>query len=129
VGIIAGTIGGMLQLILLSPPTSLLGLEEFQQRVMRVNLIITIPVSIFLLLPFGIKRAHDIGHKGTFLFMLIVFGLIAQLLGCVSIGIFTILCYILGIPALIYSCILLFKDSQPGTNAYGPSTKYPDTAA
>ena len=33
------------------------------------------------------------------------------------------------IPALIYGCILLFKDSDKGANAYGTSTKYPDTVA
>lgn len=104
--------------------------RRYQQEVILLNLITHIPAVIFFYLPFGIKRAHDIGHKGTFLITLYVIGLMAQLLFCfVSMEIYSILSMILAIPILIYGCILLFKDSQKGTNAYGPSSKYPDTVA
>ena len=136
VAIISGVLGGILQQILVAPPDigemmrSARSLERYQQELMQVGLLTNIPVMILFYLPFGIKRAHDIGHKGTFLIALSGISLIVQVLyACVGGAAWTILFVILGIPALIYGCILLFKDSQKGTNAYGTSTKYPDTAA
>ena len=129
VSAITGILGGILQIMVLGIPTSLHGLENFQQESMQLSLslITNIPATIFFYIPFGIKRAHDIGHSGTFLITLSVIGLIVQLLGCVSIEIYHVFSAIMLIPVWIYGLILLFKDSEKGTNAYGSSTKYPDT--
>lgn len=105
------------------------GFERYLQACMLIYLLTNIPVMILFYLPFGIKRAHDIGHKGTFLIVLTVIALIVQWLGLISMESYIIFFVIWSIPALIYGCILLFKDSQKGTNAYGTSTKYPDTVA
>ena len=133
VSIIAGIVNITLQLILVILPKiedSVLvisSLESLQQQLVLVGLLTSIPTMFLFCLPFGIKRAHDIGHKGTFLIALMVISLILQLLASVSWEISTNLSYILLIPALIYGCILLFKDSERGTNAYGTSTKYPNS--
>lgn len=82
--------------------------------------------SLAWFLPIAVKRAHDIGHKGTFIITLWCIGLVAQLLCLVSVDLSQVLTMIFLIPALIYGCILLFKDSDKGANAYGTSTKYPD---
>ncbi len=130
--IILGILSNILQAILLTPPTweeimrNPSSIESLQQQAMQVNLIINIPASIFFYLPFCIKRAHDIGHKGTFITTLLIIGLISQVLVAVSYDLIA-LAVLVGIPGLIYGLILLFKDSEKGTNAYGTSTKYPDT--
>lgn len=135
VAIIAGILGGILQAILVTPPgigelmRNAGSIERYQQEATLVSLITHIPAMIFFYLPFAIKRAHDIGHKGTFVTILLVMSLIVQLLCFVSMDLSQALQIILLIPALIYGCILLFKDSEKGTNAYGTSTKYPDTIA
>ena len=89
-------------------------------------LFFAIAAQLLFFLPVGIKRAHDIGHKGTVIVTLALAYQIALILSTLSF-IFMILPLIILIPILIYGCILLFKDSQKGTNEYGTSTKYPDT--
>lgn len=132
-GIIISILHSILQIILLTPPTladlmrNPSSIERFQQESMLVGLIVFIPATIFVYLPLGIKRAHDIGHKGTFLITLSIIGLISQVLGSVSYNLGIVLALLISIPGIIYGFILLFKDSQKGTNAYGPSIKYPDT--
>lgn len=112
---------------MVSNPNSI---ENYQQAAMQVSLIVSLPVSIFIYLPFGLKRAHDIGHKGTFLITLFIISLIAQILEAFVGGeLFTVLSSFVLIPAAIYGLVLLFSDSEKGTNAYGTSTKYPDTTA
>ena len=108
------------------------GLIKFRSPSVRhtaqlLSLIITIPVAIFFFMPIAVKRAHDIGHKGTFIVVIWVLSLIAQLVGAIAgAEIQNALSLLVLIPGLIYGCMLLFMDSQKGTNAYGPSTKYPD---
>ena len=134
VAIIGGIIGTILQQILVTPPDlgemmrNARSIERYQQELMQVGLLTNIPVAILFYLPFGIKRAHDIGHKGSFLITLFAFGIIVQVIYAFVGGVVGSILYgIILIPAFIYGCILLFKDSQKGTNAYGPSLKYPDT--
>ena len=103
-------------------------MKELEQFCQITSLVLTIPACIFIFLPIGVKRAHDIGHKGTFLAVLWAISLVAQLLSAFAdpdLG--NILSGILFIPSLVYGCMLLFNDSEKGTNAYGTSTKYPDT--
>ena len=105
-------------------------IKELEQFCQITSLVLTIPACIFIFLPIGVKRAHDIGHKGTFLVVLWAISLVAQLLSAFAdpdLG--NILSAILFIPSLVYGCMLLFNDSEKGTNAYGTSTKYPDTTA
>ena len=102
-------------------------IAEIEQTAQLLSLIITIPASIFFFIPIAVKRAHDIGHKGTFIVVIWVLSLIAQLVGAFAgAEIQNVLSLLVLIPGLIYGCMLLFMDSQKGTNAYGPSTKYPD---
>ena len=85
----------------------------------------------------AIKRAHDIGHKGTLIISVwcasLILALFIFLITFTSLVNSTpialiLLCAVLLLSGikLIYGLILLFKDSQKGTNAYGPSIKYPD---
>ena len=53
-------------------------------------------------LAISIRRLHDIGRSGWWLFIVLV-----PLIG------------------VILYLITIFKDSYPGTNRYGPSSKYP----
>ena len=66
--------------------------------------ILTLILALGLLVPslaVSVRRLHDTGRSGWWLLInLIPFG---------------------GIVTLVFSCL----DSQPGTNAYGPSPKYP----
>lgn len=102
-------------------------IAEIEQTAQLLSLIITIPASIFFFIPIAVKRAHDIGHKGTFIVVIWVLSLIAQLVGAFAgAEIQNVLSLLVLIPGLIYGCMLLFMDSQKGTNAYGPSLKYPD---
>ena len=89
-------------------------------------LFFAIAAQLLFFLPVVIKSAHDIGHKGTVIVTLALAYLITLILSTLSF-IFMMLPLITLIPLLIYGCILLFKDSQKGTNEYGTSTKYPDT--
>ena len=105
-------------------------MKEFEQFCQLASLVLTIPAGIFIFLPMAIKRAHDIGHKGTLIVAIWSVSQVAQLLGTIAdpdLG--NMLSMLIFIPGLIYGCMLLFKDSEKGTNAYGTSTKYPDTTA
>ena len=64
--------------------------------------LIFIVVSIIPGLALNIRRLHDIGRSGWWLFISLV-----PIVG-----------------GILY-LILLFKDSYPGTNNFGPSSKYP----
>ncbi len=85
--------------------------------------------SYLFLMPIAVKRAHDIGHKGTI--VLASYSIYVVIITyCINFGylgwgplVFTIG----NIPLTLYGLILLFKDSQKGTNKYGTSTKYPDS--
>ena len=99
---------------------------RFHQETMLLGLIFDTPVIIFYSLPLAIKRAHDIGHKGTFVTALVIMNLFARVLCVISYNSGIILIYLLLIPNFIYGLFLLFKDSEKGTNEYGTSIKYPD---
>ena len=131
-GIIVSILNSVLQAMLLTEPSfvemmrSPSRMESFQQESALVGLMVNVPATIFIFLPLGIKRAHDIGHKGTFFVIISVLGLLSQLLTAVSYESGLLLSIVVSIVGLIYGCILFFKDSEKGTNEYGPSIKYPD---
>ena len=83
------------------------------------NFLLLLIAAIFYFIPISVKRAHDIGHGGSFVVVLPVFLLLlwTEFLSRL----------ILIVPCVIYGVILLIRDSQKRTNLYGPSSKYPDT--
>lgn len=93
---------------------------------------------IFYFLPVIVKRAHDIGHKGTFAILLSVASLLTDffyiynnhdvaLIFSANYNYWTIAYLIVSFIHSCYCFILLFMDSERGTNAYGSSTKYPNS--
>ena len=90
------------------------------------SLFITILANLLFGLPFAVKRAHDIGHSGTFVIALFIVNGIVQIIGALDNNdSWSALEYILFIPSFIYSLILLFARSEVGSNKYGASIKYP----
>lgn len=86
----------------------LLGEEDFGNIVFTVAwVILSSAVLIVWAFPVNVKRMHDIGWSGWW----ILVGFI-PLVGSIA--------------SLVLGLILLFKDSQPGTNEYGTSVKYPN---
>lgn len=122
VNVLSTVLGGVIGAGMAQSASSM---EEVIVAAQLSSLIILIPFGIFFFMPVAVKRAHDIGHKGTLIIAVWCFMLIAQLMVFVSIEVSSILSVVGIIPALIYGCILLFRDSERGTNEYGTSTKYP----
>ena len=119
VGILSFLIRGV---IILNPAMSLIALF--------LLLLINILTAIFYFMPIAVKRAHDMGLKGNFVIVLWLVTTIVGWLGPISgFEAWPILPLMTLGPNLVYGCILLFSDSEEGTNAYGSSTKYPDTIA
>lgn len=94
--------------------------------------------------PLQIRRLHDTGRGPTLAYIAAVIYIIMQLLSIVlvakvqsmssfddlaSIGTFSTFTGLFGLVYFVISIILIVfwcQDSQPGTNQYGPSPKYPD---
>ena len=102
-------------------------IDKSEQSLQSFTLLVMLFIFFFFLLPIAVKRAHDIGHKGTFIIITGTLPMITQFMDVFSSPLCFSLALIISIPSLIYSFVLFFKDSQKGTNAYGPSIKYPDT--
>ena len=83
-------------------------------------------LCLLLYWPISAKRAHDIGQKCTIVIIIGSIGLlVSPLYAFIGGVILTIASGLVSLAGLVYGCILLFKDSQKGTNKYGPSIKYP----
>lgn len=87
---------------------------------------LSIPYCIFYLLPIAIKRAHDLGCTDRVPIAMAIAQVCLALVAFFEPNVASFLLFVLGIPYIIW---LGFFDSQKGTNKYGPSSKYPDTAA
>ena len=118
----------------LNPNTSWIAAAQrnyYDRKIRNAMIFDTIIYSLlclFIYWPMSAKRAHDIGQKATIVITIGSIGLIVNLLYAFVGGvILTVASGLISLAGLVYGCILLFKDSQKGTNKYGPSTKYPDT--
>ncbi len=116
--------------IILNPAMSLIAFLLLLFLLLLINIL----SGIFYFMPIGVKRAHDIGLKGNFVIVVWLGTTIVGWLAPISVFFWGFEAWpvlplmTLG-PNLVYGCILLFSDSEEGTNAYGSSTKYPDTIA
>lgn len=91
-----------------------------------VGLVLGIPYLIFYCLPIAIKRAHDMGCTDRVPIAMAIADVCLALVAFFEPNVASFFNFVLGIPYVIW---LGFFDSQKGTNKYGPSSKYPDTAA
>ena len=108
--------------------SSIIKLENCAQEVSLTQLLVIIPAGVLFYLPVAVKRAHDIGDNGVCVIGLLVMSLIPKILETIGYvdGVLPVLISILlYIPGILYGLLLLFKDSEAGTNEYGTSTKYP----
>ena len=94
----------------------------------------------FCSLPLQIRRLHDTGRGGTLALVLAGVYALQLLLSIVTVIMYSNGNYMgvlsmgtwVGLVALVYFvlfiiCVVFWcQDSQPGTNQYGPSPKYPD---
>jgi len=80
--------------------------------------VLFIPLALYFLafiipgLAVHVRRFHDIGKSGWMVLLFMVLGIIP----------------LVGFIAAIVQLVWLCTDSDPGTNEYGPSPKYPDLA-
>ena len=87
-------------------------------------------VCLFISFPLLVKRFHDINLSGWVPFVFVLIANVVtyiQLVGMenpspVRDGLLNLVSLACTVPMLIFLC----KDSTRGTNAYGPSCKYPD---
>ena len=121
-----------------------IGLYLLDYAIFEDRFYITGIYSLFVLIPgmaVAIRRLHDIGKKGWIYFIFIlscivlvyvyvlfvvsllkqIFGGGSEALGYITLILFAvcILTIVLGIILLVWLC----RDSQPGTNQYGPNPK------
>ena len=84
-----------------------------------INLIIIYISSFVLYIPLlaaEVRRFHDIGYSGYWVLLPLLMNVLLKS----SSDLFEIIGIIIGIASIVLLC----QDSQPATNAYGPSPKY-----
>lgn len=90
-------------------------------------------VVIVLAAPLLIKRMHDRGHSSAIIWIQYALGYAMPISNEMSRGNLTTAVMIMAMTMLGLSIVLFFiilvrlcRDSEKGTNKYGPSSKYPD---
>ena len=101
-----------------------------------ISSIVSLVWSLVLFIPglaVGVRRLHDIGKSGKYYLAFMLTYLLFSILSVVSVinyseglvyvtGALGIIILIMAIVIIIWFC----KDSEPGTNQYGPNPKLPD---
>ncbi len=70
-----------------------------------------------------VRRLHDVGKSGWFLLLPFIFFILGFLFKIYLIDIIAVIIFVIAVILYIWIWYLLLKNSQPGTNKWGPNPK------